>query len=195
MKKFACILGIILSVALIALGAYTMLEGLTGVQLGDKTLKLTSPNFSGDTASSSSFGADFYTYSYRATRYAANNVDELGDYLQEVVDTGMGTAMIVAGLFGLLLSFYGIGVANDSRKKMALLRQLVGKQTATPAAPAPTAAPAPKAVAAQPAPQPQPAPAVTRTAPSTSGSAWICPSCSMQNDAGDIECRVCGQKR
>lgn len=42
-----------------------------------------------------SFGADFYTYSYKATARAGNNIDEMGDMLQ----TALGCILIAMGLF------------------------------------------------------------------------------------------------
>ena len=44
---------------------------------------------------STSFGGDFYTYSYKATARAGNNVDEVGDMLQQA----LGFILIAMGLF------------------------------------------------------------------------------------------------
>jgi hypothetical protein len=44
---------------------------------------------------STSFGADFYTYSYKATARAGNNIDEVGDMLQQA----LGFILIAMGLF------------------------------------------------------------------------------------------------
>lgn len=123
MKKFASILGLILSIVLIALGVYNMLEGFTYVNSG---FEFASANYSGDTASNSSFGADFYTYSYRATRYAANNVNALGNYLEKVINGASGLGVVIAGLFSLLLSLYGLGAACESKKQTELLKAIFG---------------------------------------------------------------------
>lgn len=51
----------------------------------------------GDTAGHASFGADFYTYSYRASRYAANNL--------AVLIQAMAYLLIAFGLFDI--AFFG----------------------------------------------------------------------------------------
>lgn len=48
---------------------------------------------------STTFGGDFYTYSYEATARAANNVLALGDVLAQ----GMGYLLIAFGLFDICL--------------------------------------------------------------------------------------------
>lgn len=44
---------------------------------------------------STSFGADFYTYSYKATARAGNNINNLGEMLQQA----FGFILIAMGLF------------------------------------------------------------------------------------------------
>lgn len=190
MKKLACFLGLILSIALIALGLYTMTNGLVGVEVDDN-FDLIQPNFSGDTASSTSFGADFYTYSYRATRYAANNVDALGDYLEQVVNVGAGTALCVTGLFGLLLSLYGFGAASASKKQLKLLKQIANKQITVPAAPAQKAPAATTPVAKAAAP----APAAPARKPASSGETWACQICGHNNPGHLSSCDICGNPK
>ena len=111
MRKLASLMGIVLSAVMILLGILI----LAGAIL----------NFDGDTPSYTTFGADFYTYSYRATRYAANNVDALGEFAQGAV----GLGVMLAGAAGVLLSLYGLGAAQESEQKRTLLMALIQKQT------------------------------------------------------------------
>ncbi len=112
MRAMAAKLGWVLSVVMVVMGILVMTGALDAL------------DFSGSTASNTSFGADFYTYSYRATRYAANNVDSLGDFVQQV----SGLAMIFAGAAGALLSMYGLGAAKESEQKKELLQALLEKK-------------------------------------------------------------------
>ncbi len=53
-------------------------------------------SYSGSWSSTTtSFGGDFYTYSYKATARAGNNIDEVGDMLQ----LALGFILISMGLF------------------------------------------------------------------------------------------------
>lgn len=177
MKKFACILGIILSLALISLGIYI---------LADESM----PNgdFSGLTVSSTSFGADFYTYSYKATRAAANNVDSLGDFIEDVSVLAVGGGFTIAGVFGLLLSFYGIGAANASKRQMELLEEIRiackgdGRQLELLRKIADKQFTATVTVPAAPARETEPSP-------------WCCPVCGGTNAASDAFCICCGKKK
>lgn len=212
MKKFACILGIILSLALISLGIYI---------LADESM----PNgdFSGLTVSSTSFGADFYTYSYKATRAAANNVDSLGDFVEDVSVLALGGGFTIAGVFGLLLSMYGLAAAKTSKRQIELLeeiriacrgderqiellRQIANKQftanVTLPAASEP-ARNAVKPAVTEPVRETPPArPAVSaparESAParqSVGGDRWICNNCKHSNPARLTSCDICGEHR
>ncbi|MBQ2954508.1 MAG: hypothetical protein IJE07_13335 [Clostridia bacterium] len=121
MRKFVCLLGMLLSIALIGLGVYNLMEGVTYLK---SDFTLTEANYSGNSASDSSFGADFYTYSYRATRYAANNVNALGNYVEKIVFAAATLGPAVLGLAGLLLSIYGFFAAGVSSKQLKCLRQI-----------------------------------------------------------------------
>lgn len=116
MRKLASLIGIALSAVAILMGILI----LAGAVL----------DYNGEWASYSSFGADFYTYSYRATRYAANNVDELGEFAQGA----LGLVMMFAGAAGALLSLYGLGAAQESERKQALLQAILQKQASVSAA-------------------------------------------------------------
>ena len=58
---------------------------------------------SGDTASYASFGADFYSYSYKATRYAANNLAILIDAIAYLI--------IALGLFDI--AYFGCKLMDN----------------------------------------------------------------------------------
>lgn len=62
--KSNCIFGIVIGLLIVAAGLY-LAFGFSGSYIG---------NDSG----TAEFGADFYTYQYRATRNAATNVENLG---------------------------------------------------------------------------------------------------------------------
>lgn len=241
MKKLACILGIIFSVLLIAAGVVMMLEGVPtlmngeldmleydGMSLGyyaggtsyrgTQVTAASAGSYSGTTVTSTSFGADFYTYSYRATRAAAHNINELGEslettggnllqavtantnnvyylgvYLDDVMDDALavvcgvensvnelgeftselaasvvGGAVIVIGVFGALLSLFGLGCCSADKKRLALLERIA----AGAAAPV-----APVAVPAAPAKE------------------WACRACGHANAAQEKVCSVCGEKK
>lgn len=200
MRKFVCFLGILLSLALVALGAVTTVQGVPQVKMKDNGLEVLVADFSGDTASNSSFGADFYTYSYRATRYAANNVDALGDYLEKVISTGVGAAFMVAGLFGLLLSVYGLRVACANKQQQKLLQQIADELRSGNSRQQDVMQrilekeivvklPAQSASVAQPAPVAKSVPA------SAAQETWICRICAHGNRANDAQCAVCGEPR
>ena len=78
LAKIVCLVGILAGIVVIILGI-TVMDSFHGAW--------------SDT--SVSFGADFYSYSYKATARAANNVDELGDLLA----TAFGYLLIAMGLF------------------------------------------------------------------------------------------------
>lgn len=205
MKKFACALGIILSIALLALGVYILVDGIPEA------------SFSGLTVSSTSFGADFYTYSYRATRAAANNVDELGEYVEDASDLMMGSGLTIAGLFGLLLSLYGLGAAKTAQRhielleeirnacrgderQIELLRQIANKEfTANVTLPATSepVRPAAKPAVTEPVRETPPVrPAVSAPVrQNVNGDRWICNNCKHSNPARLTSCDICGEHR
>ena len=76
MRKVAAILGFVLSGIVFVTGILTM-SGVIGML-----------DFDGDTANYVFFASDYSNYSYRATSYAANNVAELGELVQQV--SGLG---------------------------------------------------------------------------------------------------------
>lgn len=162
MKKFASILGIIVSLVLIWVSVSILIDGVPAIVYSNGGYDLERLNYNGSTApsvsngtfsgltmSSTSFGADFYTYSYKATRAAANNVEALGEYLEKtggsmlrmaevgvrngyilgglIDDLGssaLGIGVGVAGLFGLLLSLFGLGCCGADKKRLALLQEI-----------------------------------------------------------------------
>ena len=90
MKRVVGILGIVLGILII----------LQGVQIYDMDV--------GSTPSSSSFGADFYTYSYRATRAVADNVRLqsviVRDGLSALICT-IGSGIIFYSVFQVVSTF------------------------------------------------------------------------------------------
>ena len=58
---------------------------------------------SGDTASYASFGGDFYSYSYKATRYAANNLS--------VIINALAYLIIAFGLFDI--AYFGCKLMDN----------------------------------------------------------------------------------
>lgn len=131
MRKMAAIIGLVVSGVMILLGVLVQ----TGAIL----------DFDGDTAIYASFGPDFYTYSYRATRYAANNVDELGEFAQGA----LGLVLVLAGAAGVALSRYGMVAAQESEEQRELMRAILRKmnQAEKPAAKPEIKAPVEKPVA------------------------------------------------
>ena len=78
LAKIICLVGIIGGIIVILLGISVM------------------DSFSGSWSDTyTSFGADFYTYSYKATARAGNNIDALGDMLENA----LGCILIAMGIF------------------------------------------------------------------------------------------------
>ena len=77
-----------------------MAIGVLAVILGFILLSKTFDNVSSDPGYAS-FGADFYTLQYKATRYAAQNVEKV--YLMTtVIKNGLSYILIVVGLFDVV---------------------------------------------------------------------------------------------
>ena len=77
-----------------------MAIGVLAVILGFVLLSKTFDNVSSDPGYAS-FGADFYTLQYKATRYAAQNVEKV--YLMTtVIKNGLSYILIVVGLFDVV---------------------------------------------------------------------------------------------
>ncbi len=72
--KSNCIFGIVIGLLIVAAGLY-LAFGFSGSYIG---------NDSG----TAEFGADFYTYQYKATRNAATNVENLGLFTRDVAQFG-----------------------------------------------------------------------------------------------------------
>lgn len=150
MRKMAAIIGLVVSGVMILLGVLVQ----TGAIL----------DFDGDTAIYVSFNHDFYNYSYQATRYAANNVDELGEFAQGA----LGLVLVMAGAAGAALSRYGMAAAQESEEQRELMRAILVKmnQAEKPAAKPEIKAPVEAPVApvkAEPAAPVQPKPVVPVT--------------------------------
>ncbi len=167
MRKMAAKIGLVVSGVIALLGVLV----LTGAIL----------DYDGETASYSTFGSDFYTYSYRATRYAANNVDELG----EMVQGGLGLALLVAGVAGAALSLYGIGAAEDSEEQRELMRAILRKMNQDEKKEAKSALKEPDQT---PAAQP-------KSAAEEEKKPWTCPYCGVANFLYQKSCYSCKKER
>ncbi len=64
------------------------------------------------------FGADFYTYSYDATKTAANNLVVVADFC-EAIKQALGVILIVAGLLIILVCIKNIVTACRKVEKQA----------------------------------------------------------------------------
>lgn len=63
-------------------------------------------SFSTPYISDTSFGGDFYTYQYRATRHAAENVSELGELIESVSTSTFTMGGFMAIIFGVIIICY-----------------------------------------------------------------------------------------
>lgn len=165
MRKMAAKIGLVVSGVIALLGVLV----LTGAIL----------DFNGDTPSYTTFGADFYTYSYRATRYAANNVDELGEFAQGA----FGLLLLVAGVAGAALSLYGIGAAEDSEEQRELMRAILRKMNQDEKNKE-------KSVFKEPVPAAEP-----KSADEEEKKPWTCPYCGVTNFLYQKSCYSCKKER
>ena len=167
MRKLSARIGLVVSGVIALLGVLV----LSGAIL----------DFDGETTGYTSFGADFYTYSYRATRYAANNVDELG----ETVQGGLGLVLLVAGAAGAALSLYGMAAAEESEEQRELLRAILRKMNQDEKNGAKSALMAPEQT---PAAQP-------KSAAEEEKKPWTCPYCGVTNFLYQNSCSSCKKER
>lgn len=100
----------------------------------------------------------------------ANSVYELGEFTSELAASVVGGAVIVIGVFGVLLSLFGLGCCSADKKRLTLLEKIAAN----------AAAPVAAAVAAPVAPVAQ---------------GWTCRSCGHANDAQAETCSVCSEKK
>ena len=187
MRKMAAIIGLVVSGVIALLGVLV----LTGAIL----------NFDGDTPSYTTFGADFYTYSYRATRYAASNVDELGEFAQGA----LGLLQLVAGAAGAALCLYGFGAAKESEEQRLLMWAIYKKMGKCEDAASEEPAKSPAAPVQQPitpgvktAEEKKIEPvgvAIPTVAKSGKMVGWTCPKCKFFNAADKDICSFCGERK
>ncbi len=123
MKKVFCIIGLVV-------GAHMMIFGFIVMGLEDGSTYLYS----------TTFGADFYTYSYRATRVAAENVG----YLTIIVQKGLSFLLI--GLGAMDICMFGCKLGEGKKAKAAApaaaVTETVKEAEEVPATAEETAAPA-----------------------------------------------------
>lgn len=103
MKNFLRIMGMLVGVSMIVFGIVTWVgaEYYTSINSADYA----------------SFGADFYTYIYRATRAAALNTAEIGDTLDklaETLTTAIGFMFICAGITEIC--YFGSKIEKKEKK-------------------------------------------------------------------------------
>lgn len=72
-----------ISIVGVVIGVLTVIVGIIVLNM-----------YTGSNPTSTSFGADFYTYIYRATRIAASNINDLG----KILCCGLGFVLISMGL-------------------------------------------------------------------------------------------------
>lgn len=70
-------------------------------------------NYHGSTTLSYSFGADFYTEEYNATENAANNIEELGYYFENVIKFVLKVmGFLVIALGGVIICYFSCKLAE-----------------------------------------------------------------------------------
>ena len=134
MKKGFCVAGMIIGIVIFILG----------IVLASKKV-----NYSSDTTISYTFGADFYTEIYGATRNVSNHTARIGNMLESALNTFMK-------VFGLVIMCGGAAIVCAFGCKLG--DQGKPSPVPEPAAAAPAAA-APTAAAPAPAPTPAVSPA------------------------------------
>ena len=146
----------------------------------------------GSYADSATFGADFYTYSYRATRYAANNIYALAD----IVRTGLGFLLISLGGAEILFFTKFKSVKNENTAPQVAVPVAVpnvantyAPNTYAPATYAPvSAAPVPTAPATYAPVSAAPAPTAPATyAPASAVPAPTAPAENAANSVGNAQ--------
>ncbi len=94
MKKAFNVIGILAGIVIIICGLYLIFQF--------------DVHYLGDLAYGYTFGADFYTEQYSATMKAANNIKELGEYLDEVFSfASIGMGLITASIGAAITCYFG----------------------------------------------------------------------------------------
>lgn len=160
MKKVFCVAGMIIGIVIFILG----------IVLASKKV-----DYSSDTTISYTFGADFYTEIYGATRNVSNHTARIGNMLESVLNTFMK-------VFGLVIMCGGAAVVcafgcklGDSGKPSPTPVPTAAPEPAA-AAPAPASASAPavsSAPVSEPAPAPAPVSAVSEAETTDGGSSDV----------------------
>ena len=116
MKKIFCAAGLILGVLIIAMG-YKF-----GHDFEER--------FHGTSTTSYSFGADYYTEQYAATKHAADNINSLGDYYQEVTEFGIKSISgFVMAFGGVVVCYFGCGLFDTLKTKKETASVVVKNET------------------------------------------------------------------
>lgn len=162
MKQKVCIAGVVLGVIMLILGI-VVLSGSGG----DTDALL---SFSGEEPRATSFGGDFYTYSYKASRAAANNLADLG----ELVEDAIGVLLMAFGAGTVLLSLYGYAGCRESGAPGQVIIAAQGETVAN--------APAIKSAGTFVPPVP------------AAGTFWRC-QCGIRNEESSRSCTICGRDK
>ena len=105
MKKNFCIIGMAMGAIIVVLGLYYAF-GYNGY------------TFSGSSSASYTFGADYYTEEYTATRNAANNVLGLGaNYRDAMKFTFRTIGFVISALGGVIICFFGYKLEEAKKHK------------------------------------------------------------------------------
>ena len=152
MKKAFSIIGLISGIAIICLGLYIAFS--------------LSNSYNGDTAEYASFGADFYTYEYKATKIAASNVKSLGEYLEKIVS--------IAGYFiavmGVATSCYFGCKLGEKQETQSNNQYMSNNRTWM-----------------------QTSSNNESQHSENSIGTWVCSKCGESNSGKDLYCRSCGE--
>ncbi len=100
MKKTFCVWGIVFGIIIVVFGIFVMMQ-----------------NPGSNNMVSTSFGADFYTYSYKATHEAAENIY----YLSHIVRIGISLLLISIGITDICA--FGVAMSNDSNKQVIIEKE------------------------------------------------------------------------
>ena len=128
MKVVFSIIGMIIGVAIIVFGIYTFNND-------------SNDHCSGDTADYASFGADYYTYQYDATKKAADNIWYLAQYTVRANKEARTTTGIITILAGsVVICYFGckLGGSIDSSRHLNISNLILNtlksnsKNNATP---------------------------------------------------------------
>ncbi|MBR0146159.1 MAG: hypothetical protein IJM25_05790 [Eubacterium sp.] len=111
MKKAFSIIGMIMGLALMGVGIYMFL-GFEEKYIGYSPMSI-------------KFGGDYYTEQYAVTRHVADNVNELGEFMEESIGFGFKAGgLIVALLGGIVVCFFACKAAENNMPPVQLASRI-----------------------------------------------------------------------